>query len=250
MKKTGKNRNLKPIILSISLVFLLVLSVSLILAQAPSEQTANNFNVWTRTAGDTIYDAFDQAKINVDSLTAILLGFLLWMVIYSITKDMDIFSAIGERLGPALVSVAITILAFITIPEGSLAALALQFGITGTAILAIIPFLIMLYFTIRVSETLLMAKTIWAVFFLYYLFIFGYKIFVVNPPGEGFWTPESVFYVIIGGIALFMFFMIGTFRKWMNTAELQSEEEKGYQRLKKRALGRKLVEEETETMTS
>jgi len=243
MKKTGKAKSISIVTFLFSII--LLSSIVLIAAQNTGD---TNANVWARTAATGIVDVFNSAQINVTSTTTILLGILLWMILFSVVDSMGLFDKFG-KLGTAIVALIITLLSFIVLPEGLIQTLALQFGVTGSVILTVIPFIIMLYFTLRVADNLLIAKAIWAIYTLYYFFIFIYAL-ATSPAGDsGFFTPERTFYLLGMTAGLVLFLFIKKIRGWVISGELEAKEEVGYQRLRKRALGRELIEKETESMT-
>ncbi len=101
--------------------------------------------------------------------TRLLLGVLLWMILYSIVKEINFFK--GKALS-IIASVIMTILSFMFIGDNFLNALTATWGPLGATILTILPFIIISYFTIKVTDNLLTARIIWIVFLVYWIFTY------------------------------------------------------------------------------
>ena len=118
----------------------------------------------------SIADFLRTLGANPASLSSILLGVLLWIVLYSIVKEIFGFS--GGRsnfawIGPGAVSLIIVILTFLYLPSNFVEAIALQYSAMGAAILTVIPFVIILYFTTVVTKSQLVARAVWIFYTVY-----------------------------------------------------------------------------------
>lgn len=171
------------------------------------------------------------------NLSIILLGVLLWMILYTITKK--IFN-IESKIISVVISLMITALAFLYLPASFIEAIVLQYGVLGATILTVIPFAMILYFTASVSTNIFFSRVIWAFYILYYFSIFIYRIFA-NDAVLG-WDSLPYIVAIIAGI--FIFFKLSTIRNWIWKGELSAQEEQGIKDIQLRKLGRKLEREE------
>jgi hypothetical protein len=103
------------------------------------------------------------------NFSIILFGILLWMILYSVFKSMNIFEDNPWWSGG--ISLIVTILSFIYLPQGFIDGIGISYGALGGTILTVIPFAIAIYFTVWVSTNLAIARGIWLVFALYYLIL-------------------------------------------------------------------------------
>ena len=138
-------------------------------------------------------------------LSRILLTVLLYMILYSIVSV--VFKG-GQWLTGGI-TLIITILATIFIPSNFIEAITLQYGAMGAAILTVIPFIIMLVFSLRIQSTMA-GKVLWLFYTIYYGTLFIYKIFSIEGQIEGqigWLSAESIPYwgAIIGGVVMFLF---------------------------------------------
>ncbi len=216
-----------------------LLSVVLVSAQE------TNLEVWGRTAAGSIARFLDTLRLNPSSLSTILLALLLWMVLYSIISKMKLFGD-GSKWGhfvSGIVSIIITILVFIYLPQNFLESIVLQYGAMGAAILSFIPFIIIFYFTTAIIDSLLLSRVIWIFYSLYYLGLFVYK-WGLSVTEMGF--TESIPYLVAFFAGLIIFFGIKTFRSWIIKGKLEAKEETEKQKQARRKLSRALTEKEYE----
>ncbi len=187
----------------LSLVFVL----PFVAAQTVLEQTAT-----------PIADFLRSIYLTPDVLSKILLGVLLWIVLYSIVSKLKL--AGGWRLGAGLISLIMVVITFIYLPQGFLEAIVLQYGAMGATILTVIPFVIVLYFSLT-TENLFIARVTWVFYIVYYLAIFLYKIATVTK------FAESIPYIgaIIAG--LIVFFVLPGIRKLIFKGKVEELAEKG-----------------------
>lgn len=260
-------KRLGVLFLGLLLVLSFILSVNVVSAQEEQmfdEYTftaclgLKNCEVYETQLGQATCDiasagacAFNQVGFTSDILTPLLLGVLLWIIIYSISKGLfggDDTSTFKGKLFPATIALIITLLAFLYIPTNFIDAIGTQFGAMGTAILAGIPLIIMLYFTVNVSSSLLLSKAIWLFYVVYYFVLFVYQL--ATTPGDGSasgWFLVNLPYLGAILIGLILFFGIGYFRSLLFEGKLEGEEEEAIKDIKFRKLGRKLEREETKS---
>ena len=159
-------------------------------------------------------------------LQRLYLGILLIMVIYSVVKDL--FS-MKERVAWAA-SIIIAILGVGLLPEDLINAITVQYGAMGAAILTVIPFMIMLFFTLSIKN-LLVARVAW-MFYVVYYFILYISAWVES---------ESINWFYIGAvlIGLIIFFGMKFFRSLLTGEKLSAVEEQAMIDIQKRGLVRK-----------
>jgi hypothetical protein len=215
-KKRGANVN-KTLVLSLFSILL----ISFIIRVVSAEDT---LTVSPAEIGKAAWEGFKQGVLDITSpiiadtqlVTQILFGLLLFMVIYSIIE-----SIFNSRWTTWIISLAVTILSFIAIPVEFLSSILLSYGAMGAAILSVIPFLIILVFTIRI-KSLLAGRILWIFFCVYYfaLAIYGWA-------QTGYWTTGSIIYgfAVVAGILIF--FLIGSVRRAIFKGQMKDIKESG-----------------------
>ena len=165
-------------------------------------------------------------------LYAILLGMIVYTIISSFFSDSSKYIKWG-------ISIAITAIAMIGIPSELYNALEVQYGAMGSTILAMIPFVILLLFTLKVGS-LGIARMTWVIFTLYSLAMFWARYLAAAPGSK--WP-----YVLGFFVALVMIWSIGFWRETFFHGELASQTEKAAQRAEARAVNRKLEEDDAKS---
>lgn len=197
--------------------------------------------------GDKIYGgvvSLFENSAGAGNISVVLFGILLWMVLYSIFKSMNLFQRNQWWSGGA--ALIVTLLAFIYLPSDFVNAIGQGYGALGATVLTVMPFAIAIYFTVWVTSSLLVARAIWIVFALYYLVLFAYALigpWLDAPAGTSFSTVfngTAPWFYIVAFIASFILYLfIAPFRKRIWEEELKSMEEKIYGNTKKFGLGLK-----------
>lgn len=240
----------KKIIL-LSLVLFSIILISLVAVYAQNEPVAattgqNNLDKLAKWVSEQIENStwgIDAAKA-----TPWFLGVLLWIVLYSVLIKTGLFArSTGELgIGAALVALIVTILAFLYTPADFWTSIAVQYSVLGAAILTLIPFLIMFYFTAAVSENLLMSYLFWIVYVIYYFLAFFYKILMSD---KGLSAPENLPYLIaiIGGVLVLSF--LAVIRKWFWKEELLSKRETGMRKIQKAKTGADILGSAADTFS-
>ena len=180
---------------------------------------------WANTSG-----------INAANSTPWLLGALLWIVLYSVLVKTGILQASqgSMGIGAAVVALIVTILAFITLPPQFWTDIALQYSALGATILTLVPFLIMFYFTMAVSESSLLSRFFWVVYVIYYFVVFVYKIAM----SEVSWLDQSNWPYLIAIVAgILALIALPIIRRWYWKEEILSEKEKMDRKIDRAALG-------------
>ncbi len=207
-----------------------LLSISSVFAQ----QT--NFQIWGETAAGSIARLFETLRLGPTSFSTILLGILLWMVLYSVLRSSGLFRE-GEMGGgtaiAGIVALIVTILAFMYIPDNFVEAIVLNYGAMGATILTVLPTFIIIWFTLAVTTNLLLARMIWAVYIIYYISLALYKIGSVsasNYVDQGIFSATNLIqispYLIALIIGIFIFLFLRPFRQWFSKEIIKSKRER------------------------
>lgn len=164
-----------------------------------------------------------------EMLSRVFFALLLGMIIYSIISVM--FSESSKKIQWGI-TIAITSLSLVGLPSGFLEAVRTSYGAMGAAILTVIPFIIILVFSLR-TRSILMARITWVFYSVYYLAMYIYAI-AVKIDAKGLTTPETIPY--IGGFiaGLFVFFFIGNIRKLIFKGKIEGIVEKGQEKIQER----------------
>ncbi|HRZ85891.1 MAG TPA: hypothetical protein P5277_03860 [Candidatus Paceibacterota bacterium] len=163
--------------------------------------------------------------------TVILLGILLYMVIYSIVKQIFGKGSLSHFawIYPTVISLIIVILAFIVLPANFVNAIVLQYGVMGATILTVIPFIIVLFFSVWVSNNLMIARLTWIVYIVYYATIYIYKVWsLTGVSGWDAWLSGQVI-PYLGAIIIgcFVMWFIPAIRNFAFMGEKQAIKEMG-----------------------
>ena len=124
-----------------------------------------------------------------------------------------------------LATIAATGLTILGLPKNFLESVLTGYGAMGTAILMIVPFLIIFWFTVKV-KSIMIARGIWLFYTVYY---FGMYIQELFRNYSQVW-PNLI--AIILGIIMF-FFILGV-RGFIFKGEMEKVEEKGKQKVDER----------------
>lgn len=193
--------------------------ISFVSAQTLARYWGTNFAEGLKAFYETI------PLFSPDMISKLLLGALLWMIVYAVV--VQLFNA-KERTGrwfASAIALIITLLAFIALPPGFVGAIVIQYGIMGATILSLIPFLIILYFSLSVTESLFVARVVWIFYIVYYLAIFGYKLSTLYV-GQAKWI-DYIPYGAAVVAGLIVFFALPVIRKLVFHGELEALGEKG-----------------------
>jgi hypothetical protein len=163
---------------------------------------------------------FGEKEMATRTFFAMLLG----MIIYSIISIMFNKSSRWITWG---ITGAITSLALLGLPSGFLEVIRIQYGAMGATILTIIPFFIIMAFTLQINN-LLAAKVTWIFYAMYYLAMYSYEVVVSDSFSSG--LPYGTAFFV--GIAIF--FGIGEIRNLIFKGQIEGIIEKGHQRIAKR----------------
>lgn len=170
-------------------------------------------------------------------LTKLLLSVLLFMLIYNVAGTL--FK--GKPILNIAASAIITIIAMYALPAGFITVIRDQYGVMGAAILSIIPFAIMLVFTVRL-QNLLLGRVLWIFYTVYYFALFIYEIVA----GKAWLSAAMIPYLgaIVAGIIIFFF--IGAIRNAVFKGEMKELKEAGIQTAERAQLLHQLQQTELE----
>jgi len=107
-----------------------------------------------------------------EMLSRVFMAMLLGLIIFSIVTTMFKDSGRVTKWG---ITLAITSLALLGIPAEFLQVIRMQYGAMGATVLTLIPFIILLAFSLK-SESVLIARVTWIFYAFYYLAMYLYKI--------------------------------------------------------------------------
>ncbi len=179
----------------IFLLFCIFLFTPLISAQSDLSDIAGSF---FSEAKDFIVSGlsnlFGEREIATKSLFAILLFMVLYTTIAAAFKKKWLFNV--------LITGIVTALSIIWLPDNFLNAIRSQYGALGATILSIIPFVIVLIFTVK-AESNLVGRILWLFYALYYMAVYVYAIAIEK---TGWLSVENIpyFAAIIAGLVLFI----------------------------------------------
>lgn len=173
-----------------------------------------------------------------DNSSKLLLGILLYIVIFTIVSKIGLAGKKKGNIGAAIASLIIVILSVFYLPDNFIAAIIAQYGAMGATILTVIPFMIILYFSISVSKSLFVARVTWVFYILYYMSLFFYKTATATD-----WK-QAIPYVAAMIAGIIIFFILPTVRNLVFAGELSSDEEAAMRDVNFRELGKKIQREE------
>ena len=223
-------------------VFLIILLVLILPVISAAEVTTDDVVEGAENVGKVIsafFQGFLEPLYGGGSIaTQFLLGVLLFLLIFSVIPYI-----LGEdhMVLAFFVTLAVTILSIIAIPNGFFSAILAQYGIMGATLLSVLPFIIILFFSIRVQNTLV-ARVIWLFYTLYY---FGVYIFLTimayNENGKWIWVgteePNTLPYVVAMIAGIILFFFIVKVQEIVFKGKLESLKNKGGNKIELATLG-------------
>lgn len=185
-----------------------------------------------------LFGNVSDANVNKDILTKFFFAILLGMIIYSIAGT--VFSR--NKWTVWISTIIITLLAIIWLPVNFIQVIRDQYGVMGATILSVIPFIIVLVFSVRVGSALV-GRVTWVFYVFYYLTFYAYEVYNT---GKEWISAETIPYLgaIVAGLVVFL--LIGPIRKALFWGEMAGIKESGKATIKKGKLLHKLQGEELE----
>jgi len=183
--------------------------------------------------------------------TRVFLFVLLILLVYSVIPLV-----LGQQFETErkwvnfLISFVVSTLAIIAIPAPMLDALLVQYGAMGAALLTMIPFMIILFFSIR-TENALAARVVWIFYAFYYLALYMYKFlgaFGITADPKPITPGEAMLYIAAFMVGLGLFFGIGVIRNVIFKGEVDALKETGDKRIKKAKLGQNMLIHTADTL--
>lgn len=155
-----------------------------------------------------------------EMLSRVFFALLLGMIIFSIISVM--FKDSGRPIQWTITG-AITSLALLGLPANFLEAVRTSYGAMGATILVMIPFIIILVFSLR-TRSVLLARVTWVFYAAYYLMMYLYNIVTQ----KGAWlTTESIPYLAGFAAGVFIFFFVSGIRDLIFKGEIAGIRESG-----------------------
>lgn len=174
---------------------------------------------------------------DTELLSRVFFALLLGMIIYSIIGT--IFSGAGKWTQWGITFV-ITSLSLLGMPSGFLEAIRIQYGAMGATILTVIPFIIVLIFSLK-SKSVLIARVTWIFYAFYYFAMYTYAIITSK---TGWFGLETAPYFVAFMMGLVLFFGMPLIRKLITEGELAGLEERGMSKVKRRNLLQQIQDED------
>jgi hypothetical protein len=159
-----------------------------------------------------------------EMLTRVFFAILLGMIIYSIISMMFSGSSPWIKWG---ITGAIVSLALVGLSNEFLEVIRVQYSAMGATILTVIPFMIMMAFTIKVNN-LVVARLTWIFYAMYYLAMYGYRVVESSSFSAG--LPYGIAFIV----GLVVFFGIKQIREMITKGEIAGITEKGMKKVDKR----------------
>jgi len=213
-------------------LFLISLASSFVIAQ-DAEDVGQVVGETFRQIGNGILGfftgLFGDTLLGDGALSKIFMALLIGMFVYS---ALGTFFTNNWVLN--LATIAATGLAILGLPENFLESILPGYGAMGAAILMIIPFLVILWFTIKVNSVL-MARGIWLLYTVYYFALYIQALFMGI---EKVWP--TFIAMILGSI---MFFFILDVKKLISKEQLVSNVEAAKKRMKVNKAAKDISEE-------
>jgi len=179
--------------------------------------------------------------------TRALLAVLLFLVIF---YTIPFIIGKDHKLIGFLITLVVTALAIIAIPEEFYNAIITQYGAMGATILSVIPFAIIFMVSVLV-QNLIIARVIWLFYVVYYFSLYLFLLSNVFIE-QGKWVlvstkiPESIPYIGAIIVGLIMFFYIVKIREMVFQGQMEGLKEAGEHVIERGGLLHELQKEELE----
>jgi len=145
----------------------------------------------------------------------VLLILVLWSIVPLITGD-------DKKMLNFVISFVIAALSIMAIPPELLDTILTSYGAMGATMLTVIPFAIILLFSVRVQNALL-ARVIWIFYAFYYLGLYFYEAYRA-PTVTG-----KMLYILAFLLGIALFFGVGKIRDILFKGKMDAIEETGKQ---------------------
>jgi len=230
----GKKKVKKFLVFGILSLFIISMMAG-VLGHTSSTTTHNHPHNAAVQAGIEFIDFFKGIFVGTsssggtDTLSIVFFSILLAMVVYTSVKEF-----FDSKFIRWVATGSITALGIITIPTNFIEVIQTQYGVMGAALLTVIPFAIVVFFTIKTKNKLIGSVT-WIFFTMYYFAIFISKIMEQTEVIDwsygliSFWeliVSKNVFPYLLAVIAgIIMIFFLAYFRKWFFEGALDAQVE-------------------------
>ena len=180
------------------------------------EAAAEGVKALWQGGADFIGALFGDTVLGSDNLTRIFMAILIAMFVYT-----ALGSFFGDDTHWAIhwgATIAASALAMIGLPVGFLESIRTGYGAMGGAILSVIPFLVIFWFSMK-TKSLLMARITWLFYTVYY-----FALMISAWYESGLWSGWYMIAILIGVV---IFFFILKIRGFIWEGELETIKEKG-----------------------
>lgn|GEM_PF-5861235 len=215
---------MKRFLVSGILCLVFISMISGVLAKDYSDEAGGAAETFTSAVGGFFGEILSPLFGDSELLSRVFFALLLGMVIFSIVGTM--FSSSGKVIQWG-VTFAITCLALLGIPSVFLEAIRTQYGAMGAAILVMIPFMIILTFSLK-SRSLVVARVTWFAYAVYYFALYIYQISILE---KGWLSSESIPYLAAIILGILIFFGVGGIRKLLFKGEVEGIVEAGKKKI-------------------
>lgn len=185
-----------------------------------------------REVGAFFTGLFGDTLLGNDTLGRIFMALLIGMFVYSALGTF--FNKEDQKWVLNLATIAATGLAILGLPKDFLESVLTGYGAMGAAILMIVPFLVIFWFTVKVKNVML-ARGIWLFYTVYYFAMYLSELF-----GGISQTWPNFVAIVLGGI---MFLFILKVRNLIFKEELVSNVEEATKRMNENKAAKDISEE-------
>jgi hypothetical protein len=197
-----------------------------------------------KATGDFLKPFFDNKEL----ITRFFFIVLLFLIISPIIEV--VFGAANKWVNRGIAAI-ITLLAILWLPSNFITAIRDQYGVMGAAILSVIPFIILLIFTVR-TGSILVGRLLWLFYVVYYFALYIYRVAQLYTTSGTFslFATQAIPYIgaIIVGILMLIF--LSPIRKFIFKGEMEKIKEAGTEVVERGKLLHKLQKKELEAYGS
>lgn len=180
----------------------------------------------------------DEGLNKNENLSRVFFAILLALIVYTIIGTFFEGSSGWIRWGA---TISITVISLTTVPAEFLESIRISYGAMGASILAIIPFMIIAMFSVKVKD-ILIARFIW-IFYCFYYFVLYIQAWISKGV---FWGGHTFPYLVAIILGVLMFFFIGPLRHYIFSEDISRIKEVGEKHIERGKLLRELKKSELE----
>ena len=237
-------------------LFMISMFAGLAVAAGEGEDIAEGLQEVGAEVGDFFNTILGRSLFgDTEMLSRVFFAILLGMIIYTV---IGTFFDSANRWVTWGATGMITTLALLGLPPDLLLAIRTSYGAMGATILAVIPFAIIMAFTIKV-KSVVVARITWIVFMFYYFGLYIAKVFEnITAFGAGtsfadwniVFASEGIPYLLAIVAGLIIFFWIGSIRDFMFREDLEKLKEASKRVTERRKLLHEMEESQATSLGS